>query len=101
MAAENRSEQDRRKFPRFDVPEGVTALDGEGRVIGRVLKVSGGGMQIRVSPESAHRTFATGSQLEICVLEGEEKEDRFHVEVRNQVGDILGVRFLGKPSQTA
>lgn len=94
MSDNTRSEQERRQFLRLDLTENVVALDSEGRPIGRVERVGGGGMQIRIDPESPIRHFERGSRLNIRVVEPGDIQQSFTVEVRDCEGDILGVQFF-------
>ena len=92
MTEENISEQERRKFVRLDLTENVRALDADGQDIGRVEKVGAGGMQIRLV--NGHARFQPGQHMEIKVVEPNDVQQQFKVEVRVCHGDILGVQFL-------
>jgi hypothetical protein len=85
-------EQNRRRFVRLDLTEDVRAIDAEGQEIGRVEKVGAGGMQIRIS--SHERTYPAGSHMQIKVVEPNNVQQNFNVEVRVCDGDLLGVQFL-------
>jgi hypothetical protein len=89
-----KSEQDRRRFIRLDVSGDVKAFDADGIYIGKVDRVGGGGMQIRITPEAAGRSYEVGSLLDIRIVEPGSEAQSFHVEVRDRHDDILGVRFL-------
>jgi hypothetical protein len=94
MADDPKSEQERRRYIRLDVSGDVKAFDSEGFYIGRVDRVGGGGVQIRVAPESSGQSYEIGSIMDIRIVEPGSEEQRFHVEVRDRHDDILGVRFL-------
>ena len=94
MADDPNSEQDRRRYIRLDVSGDVKAFDADGFYLGRVDRVGGGGIQIRITPEASARAFAIGSLMDIRIVEPGSEEHSFHVEVRDRSGDILGVRFL-------
>ena len=85
-------EQNRRRFVRLDLTEDVRAIDAEGQEIGRVEKVGAGGMQIRIS--SSERKYPAGSHMQIKVVEPNNVQQHFNVEVRVCDGDLLGVQFL-------
>ncbi|HUN89147.1 MAG TPA: PilZ domain-containing protein [Terriglobales bacterium] len=85
---------DQRRFIRFDMTENVRALDRMGHDIGRVEKVGGGGMQIRLSDAVRTDQYARGSQMEISIVEPGDVRSSFKVEVRVLEGRILGVEFL-------
>jgi ribosomal protein S1 len=87
-------EQKRRRFVRLELTEDVRAIDEHGQEIGRVEKVGAGGMQIRMSELSRERGFLPGSQMRIKVVEPNDLQQHFDVEVRVCDGDLLGVQFL-------
>lgn len=94
MAEDPKSEQERRRYIRLDVSGDVKAFDANGFYIGRVDRVGGGGIQIRLTPEAGSRSYEIGSLIDIRIVEPGSEEQKFHVEVRDRSGDILGVRFL-------
>lgn len=94
MAEDPKSEQERRRYIRLDVSGDVKAFDADGFYIGRVDRVGGGGIQIRLTPEAGGRSYEIGSLIDIRIVEPGSEEQKFHVEVRDRSGDILGVRFL-------
>jgi hypothetical protein len=78
----------------LDLKEDVRAVDADGQDIGRVEKVGAGGMQIRISQSRAKRDYPLGSQMQIKVVEPDNVQQQFKVEVRVCDGDLLGVQFL-------
>lgn len=61
---------ERRQFPRFTIPENAIAYDGDGRKLGRVSQVGGGGMLIDIAAEGiSPAEFPAGGRLRVTVLE--------------------------------
>ena len=86
---------DRRRFDRFPLPEDAVAIDGSGRRLGRVVHVSGGGMQVECSSAEIARTLAAGQRLRLVVLEPASNiSNTVDVEVRHVDGMMVGLEFV-------
>ncbi|HXZ80044.1 MAG TPA: PilZ domain-containing protein [Terriglobales bacterium] len=82
-----------RQYPRLDAPEGVRVLDEKGQPIGWLEKVSGGGMQIRLTPGLENPELKSGARMTVTVLEPNGTREKFLIEVRYREADTIGVRF--------
>lgn len=87
MAAE------RRKSPRFDLPDGIRVLDDAGVAVGKVRRAGGGGMEIAVADGYAPPDMV-GRPLSLTVVTAEGEKRRMRVEVCYFQGRVMGVRFL-------
>ena len=86
---------DRRKAPRYDIPDQALALDDQGRTLGRVTKASAGGMQIEEITAAAIGVLQPGNQLRITVQEPSSgSQHSVRVVVRYVRGSEAGVEFV-------
>ncbi|HMK23866.1 MAG TPA: PilZ domain-containing protein, partial [Terriglobales bacterium] len=88
-----------RQYPRLDAPEGVRVLDEKGQPIGWLEKVSGGGMQIRLTPGLEQPEFKRGARMTVTILEPNGAREKFLIEIRYRESDTIGVRFAGPGGQ--
>lgn len=86
---------ERRRFPRLDISEEARVYDENGRELGKVAQVSGGGMNIEISSPEIPRWLPSGRQLRITVVEpGSRTTNVLDVVVRKQDGSRLGMEFV-------
>lgn len=88
------SSSEQRRYPRYDVTENLMAFDYRGQELGRIEKVGGGGMQVRLSTQLAGCTLNTGSELLVDILEAGQLRHTIRVEVRFRDSHVLGLRFM-------
>ena len=86
--------REQRRFIRLDLTDDVRALDSKGRDIGRVEKVGGGGMQIRLGENVSEEQYSPGTTHHLSVVEPGNIRNEVKVEVRGREGKVLGVQFL-------
>jgi hypothetical protein len=86
---------DRREFERVGLPATAFATDKSGNELGRVVEISGGGLQIDPASPWARLALHQGQQLVVTVAEpaSGNKTDMF-VEVRYVRASSIGLRFL-------
>jgi hypothetical protein len=86
---------DRREFERVGLPATAFATDKSGKELGRVVEISGGGLQIDPASPWARMTLLKGQQLVVTVVEpaSSNKTDML-VEVRYVRASSIGLRFL-------
>ena len=84
---------DRRRYSRFDLPDGTQAMDESGRLIGRVERAGAGGLQIRLDSGCEVKP-QVGENRQFTVLDSKGRSHQLRVEIRFVQQDILGVRFL-------
>ncbi len=91
--------ESRRQYERFPISEDAVALDEQGRVLGKVTVVGGGGMAIRLDDPQAIRA---GQQLHVTVLEPDlDIRHSVGVVVRYVNGNTAGVEFLTGKAERA
>lgn len=85
----------KREFERLEIEEDALALDEDGRELGRVLLVSGGGFQIKPFSGAAISKLQPGQRLAITVVEpASGVRNVFPVEIVYREGDSVGVKFV-------
>lgn len=92
----------RRRFPRLDISEEARVYDENGRELGTIAQVSGGGMNINATSNAA-QSLESGRRLRITVVEpGSSASNVLEVVVRQREGGKIGMEFvdstLDKPS---
>lgn len=88
-------EGERREFARVDLPAAAFAMDKDGKDLGRVVEISGGGLQIDPASPWARLALSKGQQLVVTVVEpGTGNETEMSVEVRYVRSHTIGLRFL-------
>ncbi|HLH06939.1 MAG TPA: hypothetical protein VKW78_06865 [Terriglobales bacterium] len=87
-----RTEQ--RRYPRIDVTDDLMAFDYRGQELGRIEKIGGGGMQVRLSTELAGCTLVPGAQLLVDVFEAGQMRHTIRVAVRFHTPQLLGLEFV-------
>jgi hypothetical protein len=85
---------EQRRFPRYEVTDELMAFDYRGQELGRIEKVGGGGMQVRLSTQLAGCTLTCGSQLLIDVFESGQIRHTVRVAVRFREAQVLGLEFV-------
>jgi len=89
------TDQDRRKFPRLDIPEEARVFDENGRELGIVSKVSGGGMTVQASSLAVAQSLESGSRIRITITEpGSRATNLVDVLVRQRQGSNVGMEFV-------
>jgi hypothetical protein len=86
---------DRREFERVGLPATAFALDAEGKELGRIVEIGGGGLLLNPASPLARLSLVAGQQLVISVVEPTtgNKTD-MSVEVRYVRSNAIGLRFL-------
>lgn len=86
---------ERREFERVGLPATAFAVDAEGNDMGRVVEISGGGLQLNPASPWARVSLAKGQRLVITVVEPTtgNKTD-MSVEIRYIRSHTVGLRFL-------
>ena len=86
---------DRRQFSRLEMSEAAVAVDETGFQFGRVLEVSGGGLQIDAASKEAIDRLPKGARLTITIVEpGSATANSINVEVRHVNGSLIGLMFV-------
>jgi hypothetical protein len=86
---------DRRRFDRLPLHEDAVAIDAAGRRLGRVVHVSGGGMQIECGASVIASSLAPGQRLRITVLEpASNVSNTVDAEVKHVDGMMVGLEFV-------
>ena len=85
---------EQRRYPRYEVTDELMAFDYRGQELGRIEKISGGGMQIRLSTQLAGCTLTAGSHLLVDVFEAGEIRHTIRVAVRFRDAHVLGLEFV-------
>ncbi len=86
---------DRRQFERLSIPDEALAIDENGRRLGRVSHVGGGGMTINLEPSLEQSVFVPGSRLRVVVQESATGiRHQLSIEVRYRCNGDLGVEFV-------
>lgn len=85
---------EQRRYPRYDVTDDLMAFDYRGQELGRIEKIGGGGMQVRLSTQLAGCTLAPGAQLLVDVFEAGLISQTIRVAVRFHTPDLLGLEFV-------
>jgi hypothetical protein len=86
---------ERRQFPRLELSEDAYAVDAQGRELGKVRIVSGGGMQITGPGPDFAAGYRTGQPLRVTIMEpGSQTAHTIDVVVRHTRGADLGVEFV-------
>ena len=89
------ADQERRKFPRLDIAEEARVFDENGRDLGIVSKVSGGGIAVQASSLAMAQSLAPGSRLRITITEpGSRATNVVDVIVRQRQGNSVGLEFV-------
>lgn len=89
------SHDDRRQYSRLELSEAAVAVDDTGFQLGRILQVSGGGMQVLAASQEALAKMKHGSRMLVTVVEpGSATTNSFNVEIRHVEGDTIGMQFL-------
>lgn len=87
--------QYKREFERLPIEEDAIALDENGRELGRVSRVSGGGFQIKPATTGVTAWLRPGVRIAITVVEtGSGVRNVFPVEVVYCEGESVGVKFV-------
>lgn len=85
---------DRRQFTRLPIAEQAIAFDEDGRRLGLVTEVGGGGMAITLDADISAETFQVGTRMRIMVVEPQKEiRNSLKVELRYIVGNLLGMAF--------
>jgi hypothetical protein len=85
----------RREFERLEIEEDALALDEDGRELGRVSLVSGGGFQINTGSLTAAERLVPGKRMIITVVEPNSGiRNVFPVEIVYREGEIAGAKFV-------
>jgi hypothetical protein len=86
---------ERREFERVDLPATAFAVDAHGNEMGRVVEISGGGLQLNPASPWARVSLAKGQRLVVTVVEPTtgNKTD-MSVEVRYIRSHCIGLLFL-------
>ena len=85
---------EQRRYPRYEVIDELMAFDYRGQELGRIEKIGGGGMQVRLSTQLAGCTLVAGSHLLCSVFESGEIRDTIRVAVRFRDAQVLGLEFV-------
>jgi PilZ domain len=85
---------EQRRFPRYEVSDELMAFDYRGPELGRIEKIGGGGMQVRLSTQLAGCTLVPGSQLLVDVFESGQIRHTIRVAVRFRDAHVLGLEFV-------
>ena len=85
---------EQRRFPRYEVTDELTACDYRGQELGRIEKIGGGGMQVRLSTQLAGCMLVPGSQLLVDVFESGQIRHTVRVAVRFRDAHVLGLEFV-------
>ena len=89
------ADQERRKFPRLDIAEEARVFDENGRDLGIVSKVSGGGIAVQASSLALAQSLEPGSRLRITITEpGSRATNVVDVIVRQRQGSNVGMEFV-------
>jgi len=85
---------EQRRFPRYEITDNLMAFDFRGQELGRIEKVGGGGMQVRLSTQLAGCTLVPGSELLVDVFESGQIRHTVRVAVRFRDAHVLGLEFV-------
>jgi hypothetical protein len=86
---------ERRKFPRLDIPEEARVFDENGRELGVVAKVSGGGIALQAASLPVAQSLEPGSKLRITIKEtGSRATNVLDVIIRQRQGSSVGMEFV-------
>jgi hypothetical protein len=85
---------EQRRFPRYEVSDELMAFDFRGQELGRIEKIGGGGMQVRLSTQLAGCTLVRGSQLLVDVFESGKLRHTIRVAVTFRHPHVLGLEFV-------
>jgi hypothetical protein len=85
---------EQRRYPRYEVTDEMMAFDYRGQELGRIEKIGGGGMQVRLSTQLAGCTLAAGSELLVDVFESGQIRHTVRVTVRFRDAHVLGLEFV-------
>ena len=89
------ADQERRKFPRLDIAEEARVFDENGRDLGIVSKVSGGGIAVQASSLAMAQSLEPGSRLRITITEpGSRATNVVDVIIRQRQGSNVGMEFV-------
>lgn len=89
---------ERRQFPRLDLPEDAYAVDSTGQTLGRIRIVGGGGMEISAASNLVADQLTVGRRLRIDIIEpASHASHQMDVEVRSRRQRLVGVEFVGGP----
>jgi hypothetical protein len=87
---------ERRQFPRLDLPEDAYAVDESGQTLGRIRVVGGGGMELSAASSLVAEQLAVGRRLRIQVIEpANQASHSLDVEVRSRRQRAVGLEFVG------
>jgi hypothetical protein len=87
--------RDRREFGRIELPATAFALSALGKELGRVVEISGGGLQLNPATPWARVSLTKGQQLVISIVEpATVNQTDVAVEVRYICSRCIGLRFL-------
>ncbi len=87
--------RDRREFGRIELPATAFALSVLGKELGRVVEISGGGLQLNPATAWARVFLTKGQQLVISIVEpATANQTDVAVEVRYIRSHCIGLRFL-------
>jgi len=89
------NDQERRRFPRLDIAEEARVFDANGRQLGIVSKVSGGGIALQASSLAMAQSLELGSRLRITITEpGSRATNVVDVIVRQRQASNVGMEFV-------
>lgn len=92
---EETQRMDRREFERIDLPATAFARNMVGQELGRVVDISGGGLQLNPAAPWARVYLTKGQQLVITIVEPTTgNQTDVAVEVRYIRSNCIGLRFL-------
>jgi len=87
---------ERRQFPRLDLPEDAYAIDDSGQTLGRIRVVGGGGMEISAASSVVADQLTVGRRLRLQIVEpATQATHTLDVEVRYRRQRAVGVEFVG------
>jgi hypothetical protein len=85
----------RRQFERLQVSEHAIAVDTEGRTLGRLLEVGGGGMLVELASWLSVDDFPKGRVMRVTVVEPEtDVRNTIDAVVRYTVSGQVGFEFV-------
>ena len=86
---------ERREFERVGLPAAAFATDAQGNELGRVVQISGGGLQLNPASPWARVSLVKGQRLAVTIAEpGTGNNTDISVEVRYIRSHRIGLRFL-------
>src|SRR5579864_7596854 len=89
------ADRERRRFPRLEIPEEARVFDENGRELGTVTAVSGGGMTMKAASLPVAESLDAGRRLRITVTEaGYRATHDAEVVVRDREGGSVGMEFV-------